>query len=66
MKEEIIDLLKSGNFTLIYWDNESPSLYKGHWDKDEEYDRDEYATMNTSEIKFEGYTSGYTPFEVEY
>ncbi len=28
-KEEVIKLLRSGNFTIIYWDNELPSLYEG-------------------------------------
>lgn len=30
-EKEIIELLKSGNFTIIYWDNQSPSLYKGKY-----------------------------------
>lgn len=32
MKEaDIIKLLKTGNFTIAYHDNESPSLYEGKW-----------------------------------
>lgn len=65
--EEIKDLLKSGDFTIIYWDNADPTLYKGKWVKEKEYDRDEYETMNKSEIDIEMfYQNGYTPPIVDF
>ena len=38
--EDLIKLFKSGNFTIVYWDNESPSIYKGKWDINEEYEKE--------------------------
>ena len=64
--KQIIKLFKSGKFTVIYWDNDAPYIYKGHWDKDEEFDRDEYKTMNKKEFKFNDYgNNGYCPKIVE-
>lgn len=57
----IIKLLKSGDFTIIYWDSDCPTLYKGKWDKDKEYDRDDYETLNKAEVPFEDWSNGYTP-----
>lgn len=63
MKEkDLVSLFRTGNFTIIYWDNESPTFYKGKWDKDKEYEKDEYDTMNKSEIEINQYDgSGYLP-----
>ena len=39
---QIIKMLRSGKFTIIYWDNDCPSLYKGSWKqegRDEAYDK---------------------------
>ena len=60
--KKIIELLQSGDFTIIYWDSQEPTLYKGKWNKEKEYDRDEYETMNKSEVKipWEG-EIGYAP-----
>jgi hypothetical protein len=45
-REEIIKLLKSGDFTIAYNDNESPLIYKGRHSydylPDENIDPDEY------------------------
>lgn len=54
-------LLKSGKFTIIYWDSGEPTLYRGHWDRDKEYDRDEYEEMNKHVIELDGYDDGYLP-----
>ncbi len=36
--------------------------YKGHWDKDREYKKDEYETMEKSRIEIDQYDmSGYLP-----
>lgn len=59
--KKIIELLQSGDFTIIYWDNEEPTLYKGKWDKDKEYDKDEYETMNKSEVEIPWAEIGYAP-----
>lgn len=60
--EQLIKLFKTGKFTIIYWDNTNPTLYKGVWNMDKEFDRDEYATMNKSEIKIEMHDmNGYCP-----
>lgn len=64
-EKDLVSLLKTGNFTIIYWDNEGPTFYKGKWDKDKEYDKDEYATMEKSRIEIELYgMNGYLPDEV--
>lgn len=60
-KKNLLPLLRRGNFTIIYWDSDEPTLYKGHWDKDVEYDKDEYETMNKSEIKLDYFDAGYLP-----
>lgn len=53
---EIIKLLKSGNFTLHYYDNDSCALYKGiHKDQ----------VPERAVIEFECESEGYLPKEVE-
>lgn len=64
-QEKIIEMLKSGDFTIIYWDNEEPTLYQKRWDRHEEYERDEYATMNKFEVVFGATNNGYVPTIVE-
>ena len=59
--KKIIDLLQSGDFTIIYWDNEDPALYKGKWNKEKEFDRDEYETLHKSEVKIPWAEIGYAP-----
>lgn len=54
-KREIIKLLKSGDFSIIYWDNQSPSLYKGKG-----YDVDNYPE-DLEEIDFPFIEDGYLP-----
>ena len=61
-EKKLIELLKSGDFTIVYWDNVTPTLYKGKWKKDKEFDRDEYTTMNKAEVDFPMYDMhGYLP-----
>lgn len=67
-KEDIIKLLKSGDFTIIYWDSDEATLYQKKWDKDEEFERDDYETMNkfiVNYIDYTGLTRGYCPTIVE-
>ncbi|MCP6727315.1 MAG: hypothetical protein KJI69_04900 [Patescibacteria group bacterium] len=60
--EDLIKLFKSGNFTIVYWDNESPSIYKGKWDINEEYEKDDYKEMEKHEISIDMYDNdGYIP-----
>lgn len=65
-REKILKLLKSGDFTIVYWDSGEATLYSKKWDKEEEYARDEYETMNKF-IVFEDNQSwsGYCPKIVE-
>jgi len=59
--EQIIQILKSGDFTIYYHDNEAPTLYQKKWYMDEENERDECKTVEKFEIDFEDYNSGYCP-----
>lgn len=63
MKEKnIIELLKSGDFTIIYWDNETPSLYKGKYTVDNISED----IIDNHEIKFNDYgLDGYCPTIVD-
>lgn len=63
MKEaELVSLLRTGNFTIIYWDRGEPTFYKGKWNYDKEYKKDEYAEMEKSRIDFAQYNmNGYLP-----
>lgn len=64
-EEEIIKLLKSGDFTIIYWDSGEATLYEKKWDKEKEFDRDDYETMNKFEVKLSNFENGYCPVIVE-
>jgi hypothetical protein len=57
-REQIIQILKSGDFTIYYHDNEAPTLYQKKWDMDEENDRDECETVKKFEIDFDDYGGG--------
>ncbi len=64
MKEkEIIELLKSGNFTIVYWDRDDPTLYKGKWNYNKEFENDDYALMNKSIVELDShmFEDGYVP-----
>lgn len=39
--KKIVELLKSGDFTIAYHDNESPSLYAGKWKYEQLEDKNE-------------------------
>ena len=60
-KSAITKLLRSGNFTIVYWDREEPTLYKCKFEKDKEYERDEYETMNKSIVELDCWNNGYCP-----
>lgn len=64
--EQIIEILKSGDFTIIYWDSGEASLYQKKWDKEEEFERDGYVTMDKFKVEFVDWPSGYCPTIVEY
>lgn len=57
----IINLLRSGNFTIVYWDSGDASLYKGKWNYNKECERDEYETMNKSLVAEYSREFGYCP-----
>ena len=40
MKQEHIDIIKSGNFSIITWDNEQYSVYEGHQTVESVNDKD--------------------------
>lgn len=61
-KKKLLELFRSGDFTIIYWDKEEPTLYQGKWDINKESKRDEYETMNKSQIVYPMYNMrGYCP-----
>lgn len=60
-KEQIVEMLKSGDFTIFYNNNEAPTLYQKRWDMEEECERDEYETLNKFEVEFSDFNSGYCP-----
>jgi len=60
-REKIIKLLQSGDFTIIYWDNGEATIYQKKWDKEEEFERDEYVTMDKFKITMDDYENGYCP-----
>jgi len=56
-REKIIELLRSGNFTITYHDNDYCCLYKGHLEYDE---------LPKKEIQsFSGHSDGYITEIVE-
>jgi len=63
MSEEktVIPLLQSGDFTIIYWDRGVASLYSKKWRKEEEYERDEYETLNKFLVREYTFEDGYCP-----
>lgn len=62
MKEEkIIEILKSGDFTVIYWDSGVATLYQKKWNYHEEQERDDYETLNKFVILETSHTDGYCP-----
>lgn len=61
-EKDLVSLLATGNFTIVYWDSEVPTFYKGKWDIHKEYEKDEYKTMNKSEIDIDqSNMDGYCP-----
>ena len=61
-KKQLLNLFKSGDFTIIYWDRSEPTIYKGKWEYRKEYKKDEYATMDKSTILYPMYEmNGYVP-----
>ena len=52
-RKKVVELLRTGNFTIAYHDNQSPSLYKGKLDYDQ--------LENKKEIDLEGVGDGYCP-----
>lgn len=61
-KKEIIELLRSGNFTVVYWSRNDPTLYRGIWDYNSEFSKDEYAEMDKSIVKLpDMFQDGYCP-----
>lgn len=60
-REKILKLLKSGKFTIVYWDSGEATLYKGKWDYNKEFEKDEYEKMNKSIVEFQDFSTGYCP-----
>lgn len=60
-RKDFIELLKTGDFTMIYWDSDEVEFYKGKLDYNKEYIKDEYKTMDKSKIKlgFDIWGEGY-------
>lgn len=56
-KKEIIDLLKSGNFTIAYHDNGHACLYKGRFKYEDLPEREDF--------DFDNDFIGYIPMEVD-
>ncbi len=66
-QEEVVKLFKSGNFTIAYWDNEAPTIYKGHWNIRDEYEKDDYKELEKHEIDIDMFGgSGYVPEIVDW
>lgn len=57
-RQKVVELLRSGNFTVIYDDNGSGSIYKGKHDYGNCLQKDKV-------VDFGGQGWGYTPEEVE-
>ena len=60
MAHKLYEFLKSGNFTLVYHDNQACTLYKGKLK-----DTDEINDKTKVIIEYGGSSEGYTPDEVE-
>lgn len=61
MEEKIKEILKSGDFTIVYWDRNDPTLYKKKFEIYEEFERDEYETINKYIVDMPDRGSGYVP-----
>lgn len=57
-KAQLIELLKSGNFTIRYDDNGAGDIVKGRWDTYEK-------SCKKAVLEFGGQGDGYAPVEVE-
>jgi len=64
-EEKILNIIKSGDFTIVYWDRGIASLYEKKWNKSDEYTRDDYGTMNKFLMKECEHEDGYLPEIVE-
>lgn len=60
-QKQLIELLKSGDFTIMYWDNGEASVYKGKWNYNKEFKKDEYKMMNKSLVYETNDEIGYLP-----
>ena len=56
-REKIIELLKSGDFTILYHDNGSCQLYRG---------KSDYVHAKGHGVDFTGWSVGYIPVEVSH
>lgn len=64
-REETIEILKSGNFTVRYDDNGSGTIIEGRFDDYEDTYDPESGENNGRSFEFGGWVDGYTPEEVE-
>jgi len=61
-KKKLIELFRSGDFTIVYWDSGEPTIYRGKWNYNKEFERDDYETMNKAIVKYPMYyMGGYVP-----
>ena len=61
-KKKLIKLFQSGNFTIVYWDSDGPTIYGGKWDYNKESEKDDYKEMNKHAVEFNDYGEcGYAP-----
>lgn len=61
-EKDLVSILKTGDFTIVYWNAGEPTFYRGKWNISKEYDKDEYATMNKSQLNIAQYNmNGYLP-----
>lgn len=56
-KKKVIEILRSGDFTIAYHDNQDPWLYEGRLEYDD--------LPEDGGIPLDGWTDGYIPIEVE-
>lgn len=61
-KKDLYGLFRTGDFTIVYWDRNDPTIYKGKWNIQDEYEKDEYATMEKSRVDIHQHNmNGYAP-----
>lgn len=61
-EKDLVELFRSGNFTIVYWDRGEPTIYKGRWNYHKENEKDEYEKMEKSRIYYPMYDiDGYCP-----